>query len=399
MQREHVQRQSCEPGPLTPACDQFNERLYFLDWLRIIAFAVLIVYHVGMYYVRWDFHVKSPFAGPSLEPWMKLTEPWRMSLLFMISGAATALMLRTRSNLALVRQRSRQLLLPLLCGVVLIVPPQAYFEVVQKFSYPGSYRNFLALYFGHDQSFCQNNKCLILPTWNHLWFLPYVWAYTMLYVALNALSPRAAITAVNAVARVVKTFGGGIVLLLVPMAFIGAIRWALFARFPVTYALWGDWFSHAIYAPMFFAGAVLALQGSLWTRVSTLRWTALGLAAVGYYALIHGGSTAPMQHLATAVFQWAALVTILGFATQHLNHDGPWRLTLNQAVFPVYLLHQTVIVVASQALLPLAWRPIIEGPVLIGITLLLSTAGFLAVRPFNALRPWFGLGRAPKHRP
>ena len=73
-------------APMTTSTSQATERLYFLDWLRILAFAALVVYHVGMYYVSWDFHVKSPFAGPGLEPWMKLTEPWRMSLIFMISG-------------------------------------------------------------------------------------------------------------------------------------------------------------------------------------------------------------------------------------------------------------------------------------------------------------------------
>jgi glucans biosynthesis protein C len=110
------------------------ERLYFLDWLRILAFAVLVLYHVGMYYVTWDFHVKSPFASKALEPWMKLTEPWRMSLIFMISGAATALMLRHEPSIALARSRSLFLLLPLICGILLIVPPQSYFEVVQKFN-------------------------------------------------------------------------------------------------------------------------------------------------------------------------------------------------------------------------------------------------------------------------
>ena len=34
-----------------------STRLYFLDWLRIGAFALLIVYHVGMVYVSWDFHI------------------------------------------------------------------------------------------------------------------------------------------------------------------------------------------------------------------------------------------------------------------------------------------------------------------------------------------------------
>ena len=67
----------------------FEQRRYDLDWLRIGAFALLILYHVGMYYVTWDWHVKSPDAGAALEPLMLLTSPWRLSLLFLISGAAT----------------------------------------------------------------------------------------------------------------------------------------------------------------------------------------------------------------------------------------------------------------------------------------------------------------------
>jgi hypothetical protein len=38
-------------------------RRYDLDWVRIGAFILLIFYHVGMYYVTWDFHVKSPHAS------------------------------------------------------------------------------------------------------------------------------------------------------------------------------------------------------------------------------------------------------------------------------------------------------------------------------------------------
>ena len=36
-----------------------SQRLFFLDWLRIGAFALLVLYHVGMYYVSWSWHVKS----------------------------------------------------------------------------------------------------------------------------------------------------------------------------------------------------------------------------------------------------------------------------------------------------------------------------------------------------
>ena len=54
------------------------QRLYFLDWIRIIAFLVLILYHTGMYYVSWDWHVKSADAGHAIEPLMILSAPWRL---------------------------------------------------------------------------------------------------------------------------------------------------------------------------------------------------------------------------------------------------------------------------------------------------------------------------------
>nr|MDQ3040243.1 acyltransferase family protein [Pseudomonadota bacterium] len=68
-------------------------RRYDLDWIRVCAFALLVLYHVGMYYVTWDWHVKSPVASATIEPLMLLTSPWRLSLLFLVSGAATAFLL------------------------------------------------------------------------------------------------------------------------------------------------------------------------------------------------------------------------------------------------------------------------------------------------------------------
>lgn len=43
-----------------------SDRRYDLDWLRIIAFGLLIFYHVGMFYVDWSWHVKSSRVAPAL---------------------------------------------------------------------------------------------------------------------------------------------------------------------------------------------------------------------------------------------------------------------------------------------------------------------------------------------
>lgn len=365
-------------------------RLYFLDWLRIAAFAVLVLYHVGMYYVRWDFHVKSPFAadvGPWLEPWMKLTEPWRMSLLFMVSGAATAFMLQGGATTALLRQRSKFLLLPLVAGVVFVVPPQSYFEVLYKHGYQGDYFSFLGLYFSHYTGFCQGGKCLILPTWNHLWFLPYVWLYTVALWLAVKLWPKLLKHLAGLAANLLQGPG----LFLLPIASLLAMRLGLAERYPVNYSVWGDWYSHARYFSVFLTGAVFACTPAMWTRLAGGRWLALAAALACWASLVALRPSRPLEHLVIAIFVWSALVAAFGFAKHRLDLDHPWRARLVEAVFPVYIVHQTVIILASQVLLPWAWPPGLEALVLVLITFGLSWTFYVLVRRFARLRPWFGL--------
>lgn len=370
-------------------------RLFFLDWLRILAFGALIVYHVGMYYVTWNFHLKSPFASHTLEPWMRLTEPWRMSLIFMISGAAIALMLRRAPPLPLLRQRSRRLLLPLLAGVLVVVPPQAYLEVMQKFTYTGSYLDFLKLYFTHYQGFCQGGHCLILPTWNHLWFLPYLWLYTAALLGCVALWPGCLRAIGVWLARALTGWG----LLVWPVVLIFLVRWQLSARFPATHALLDDWFSHVLYAPMFEAGAAFAIQGTVWTRLEQGRRVSLVLALAGWALLVGMQPHGWLGYTLVAVFQWHALVAAFGYARRYLNRDGAWRVRLNEAVFPVYIVHQTILLLAAWVLRSLAWHPMLEGPLLVFITLSLSFASYEVIRRIGPLRPWFGLSSARVDRP
>src|ERR1700760_3617998 len=165
-----------------------GERRYDLDWVRICAFMLLIFYHVGMYYVDWDWHVKSAYATNSIAPLMFLTNPWRLSLLFLVSGVATAYLLERKGTQNFLAQRSARLLIPLVFGMAVIVPPQSYLQVVEKLAYSGSYLDFLRLYFSAYRGFCKDGDCLILPTWNHLWFVAYLWVYTVvLYVIVRAL--------------------------------------------------------------------------------------------------------------------------------------------------------------------------------------------------------------------
>ncbi|WP_313494488.1 acyltransferase family protein [Stenotrophomonas sp.] len=385
-------------------------RRHDLDWLRAIAFGLLVIYHVGMYYVSWDWHVKSPAASIAPEPFMLLSSPWRMSLLFLISGVATAFMFERRPA-GLLRRRSWQLLLPLLFGMAVIVPPQAYYQVVEQLpgGYSESYWAFYGKYLSGYQGFCDSDGCLRVPTWNHLWFLPYLWSYTVLAWLLWRLLPTSALQRLRQWSSFLLGHWGALV---VPAAILAVARLLLVNRFEQTHALIDDWYNHAQYASVFMIGFLGAFSPRFWESLQRLRWLSLIVAAGCYAGLIHvwyfsgynDAQPPPVElrlllRLAWALNQWCAIAALLGFAYRWRNADSPLLRYLTLAVFPLYILHQTVIVVLAHMLKPLGLTPAIEAGLLIAATLTLCLGAYALIRRCPPLRPLFGLQREPAITP
>ncbi len=388
-------------------------RRHDLDWIRVLAFGLLVLYHVGMYYVSWEWHIDSPHAGPALEPLMMLSSPWRLSLLFLVSGVATAFLLaRSRRDAAasgarvrFLGPRSWRLLVPLAFGMAVVVPPQSYYEVVDKL--PGGYHDgylaFWARYLAADTGFCRGDDCLIVPTWNHLWFVAYLWVYTVAAWLLLRFAPRAMERAGAGLGSLLST---GPALLLAPALALGLARVLMIDRFGSTHALVDDWYNHVQYFAVFLSGLLLARDDRVWNAIERVRWPALWLwlgswlAIVGYFAAFREVEPPAALRLAMrAVWgsnQWCAILAILGFARRFAPGDSPVLRYLSQAVFPVYILHQTIIVVLAWQLRPLALPPLLEGPLLAMLTFGLAFAGYEAIRRAPPLRPLFGLKyRAP----
>lgn len=381
-----------------------SSRLYFLDWVRIVAFLLLIVYHVGMYYVSWDWHIKSPHASSAIEPLMMLSSPWRLGLLFLISGVASGYMLKKLGAARFLRQRSVRLLLPLLFGMLVIVPPQAYFEVVEKLAYQGGYADFMRLYVSGYGGFCRAGDCLDLPTWNHLWFVAYLWVYTLVLGALLwMLGER-----FDAVSRAVLAGLQGWKLIAIPAAVLALLRVTLLPHFEITHGLVDDWYNHAQSLTLFVAGAMLSRQAGMWQRLDDLRWwgLALALSCWGvfsvYYALPETLTLRPelaywrsVMRVLYALCGWCAIVAACGFAHRHLNRDNASRRYLTEAVFPVYIAHQTLIVSIAHLAKPAGIAPATEAVILTVLTLCLSFGIFECVRRVAVLRPLFGLSLRP----
>jgi glucan biosynthesis protein C len=385
-----------------------GNRLFFLDWVRIIAFFVLIFYHVGMYYVSWDWHVKSPYASNAIDPLMLLSSPWRLGLLFLVSGVASSFMLTRSATGSFLRQRTVRLLAPLIFGIIVIVPPQAYLEIVEKIAYSGSYAQFMPLYLTGYGGFCRGTDCLYMPTWNHLWFIAYLWVYTLALGAIDTLiGPR-----FSATARRISGMLKGWRLIVLPALGLGLARMALQARFPTTHALIDDWYNHAHYFSLFVLGAMLARDRAAWMEFDAMRWRALGIALCSWavmvicFALPGEFIAQPYRQtwwmalrVVYALCGWCAIVAACGFAHRHLQFDSARRRYLTQAVFPVYILHQSLIVVLAHSIKPANLAPATEGLVLVVLTLGISLGVFELVRRCRPLHLLLGIGSGPAIKP
>ncbi|MBN9362998.1 MULTISPECIES: acyltransferase family protein [unclassified Devosia] len=381
-----------------------SERRYDLDWLRVIAFGFLIFYHIGMFYVTWGWHVKSPHAGPWLEPVMALINPWRLPLLFLISGIALRFAIDKSRLTQFVPRRFMRLFVPIVFGMLVICAPQAYFELYSKGETGSDFWAFYGQYLDFDMEFS-----ILTPTWNHLWYLVYILAYTLAVVALLPL-----LRWLDGPAEALFSWLGrgalGWRLLLVPVLPFLCYAWLLAPRFPSTHAFYNDWANHAelfsIVLIGWFAAKSPAFWGAVQRHLGPAIVLALGLLLVLGAVRLTWGAVRADQGLVTlmtllrAVFMWVAIIAMLGLAQRYLNRDGPVLRFLTEAVFPYYILHQTLIVAVGfwvgGLLLPV-WQEagIITVATVVGCVVLTE-----AIKRLPPLRPLFGLPwRAEAIRP
>lgn len=358
-----------------------SERADFLDWLRVIAIGFLLLYHTGMLFVGWGWHIENAETASVLQLPMAIAHRLRMPLLFVIAGASIYFALRRRSAAQVLFERSKRLLLPLLAGIVLIVPPQLYLERLFRQQWSGDYLSFFSERVMQLQPYPQGDL-----SWHHLWFIAYLFVYCLLLVPLFARWRKRSCT--------LKPghwlYALGLIL--------GVNEAILKPLFPETHNLISDWYTFNHYAVLFIFGFMLSWLPGSWNWLQQQRRCSLLLGAL--LALVFAGlreaGQLPGEGTAEAVlanlFTWVWLLVFLGYGKQWLSFSNASLQYLRQASYPVYILHQTVIILLGYLVIQQPWAWQAKYLVILVLTVLICFGLYeCLIRRWGLLRVVFGL--------
>jgi glucans biosynthesis protein C len=371
-----------------------------MDWLRIAAFVLLILYHIGFMFTPWGYQTPSRGVVQGVDVLLLALSPWRLSLLFAISGYSSAAMLeRGQSAGVFFRSRLTRLAIPLIFGFMVIVPPQPWVGAMRDTGYTGGYLTFLA----NDYAAFENVGGILVPRWIHLWFVAYLLVYTGVLSALMHLPEAVKSNVKRGVERVLA----GPLFLPLPVAFIFCVR-LLGNGWTDTHQLVDDLAAHAHYLPMFLFGVLLRQSPALLALIARQWRFALITAVIGYGVIVAckmafpgeallPPSIEPLFSAAKAMLGWSAIVILFAIADRYWNHDAPIRATLVEAVFPFYIIHQTLYIVAGWWLNDFGLGALGEFLVLVAVTTVGCIAFYLLGREIAPLRLLIGLG--PDRRP
>ena len=375
-----------------------SSRQAYLDWLRIIAIVGVLFFHSAMPYVsEWGWHIKNKETSNVLLEMNDFLHRFRMPLLFFISGTVSYFMLQRNSGGGFIGLRFKRLFIPLLVGILIIVPPQVYMERLTQ----GFKGNFFDFYTGMFTTGAYPHGNM---SWHHLWFIAYLLVYDILFaplfVWLISGNGKKLLQKLNWIGS--KRY---IYLLIIPGTLVHTF---LLIWFPQTGDLVHD-YGYFFYWLFYVLAGFICIANPLFmdslerNRRFSLAITFAGLMIINY---IRWNKLEPWtfgNHVKHDLFTysflalggivaWMWVLAIVGYAKKYLNKPLPILSYANQAVYPFYILHQTVIVILTYYLVQAPDGVGLKYTFTVLITFLISIFIFhLFIRPFAIMRFLFGM--------
>jgi len=344
-----------------------TERRYDIDWLRVIAICLLLIYHIAIIFQPWAMmlgFIRSEELMENLWKPMTMLNVWRIPFLFYVSGMGVYFAIGKRNWQQLLMERTKRILVPFIFGALALTP--LHFSMFQKYySIPASY----------------------YPHAGHLWFLANIFVYVLL------LSPLFFYLKKNGSGRFMQWLSAYMKYPLAPLSISAFFVIEVLLVKPQIFELYANtWHGFFLGLLAFFFGFLYVYCGkTFWTTILKWRWLYLFVAACLYtIRLVVFELRVPNYFLAIESNTW--ILAIFGFGYRYLNRPSVVLSYLSQAAYPVYIIHMLMLYAGATLILPL------QIPVALKFLFIVTFTGIscfvfyeFTIRRIKVLRPLFGM--------
>lgn len=320
-------------------------RRYDVDWLRVLALGLLVIYHAVVSFQPWGHFIAFPVNKDPLEGlWilMALINIWRIPILFIISGMGLRFAMARRNWKALLKDRTFRILIPYIFGFLIIGPVNLFISSLFYYEKAGAY----------------------IPNPGHLWFLGNIYIYVLLTLAILVYIKN---HPDNLLFRfLASSFKRPFGIYIMVLPFLLEV-WLMAPESYSTYVGTDHGFWLGVLC--FIAGFIfVSLKDVFWNAVDNIKKWALALAGILYLIRVLVFALSPPNILiAIESFSW--MLTILGFSSAYLNNPSKLLTYLSRAVYPVYIIHLPMQYLASLYILNLEIPAILKLATLIVVTI------------------------------
>jgi glucan biosynthesis protein C len=386
-----------QESPLVvPATERFV-RLHYIDWLRVLAVLLLFPFHtLRVYNAGEAFYVKGAQLSNAVDAVVDFMGIWHMPLLMLLAGCSTYFALRKRTSRRYLGERLLRLGVPFVFGLLILCPPQCWYGGRFNSGATASYWSYLTGgdFFRFDISDYDGGfgTC-------HLWFILALLAISIVLLPLLAWGrgERGGAVLRGISRRLAHPAWWLLVPFVVAAGFLAPDPPYLLDVTP----------SLAYYLVFFALGYLVVCDGRFMAAALRYRWWALAVGtalAIVWVANRNWLDTDPEFSLrvflvmyAAGLGNWLILIGILGSGKRYLDRTSTALGYLAEGSYPIYILHQTVIVAIAFYLVGWAvWEPL-QWLALLALSVLVTFALYEGVRRWSVTRFLFGM--RPRKRP
>ena len=355
-----------------------------LDWLRTLAVLLVLPFHSLLVFVQNPnsvVYMKDTIDCFNCDRVAGFIDQWHMPLLFIIAGMATAFALAKRSGGKYLRERVSRLVIPLLFGIAIFVPPMTYITQIAQgktVTFWQHYANFFT--FGPDITGRQGT---FTPA--HLWFILYLVIFSLVGLPLFLLLRRKG--SQGAVRGMAWFFEKRMALLLLGLLVAVAGRTEILGGLNPIY-----------YLAVFVAG-YLMMTDERYQKAIDRDWPFMLLLGVILEAMretgqpftVDGTLSRGLRDVAMEFNRWVWVLAILGIGHRLLNRAGKVLDYLCEAAYPFYIMHFLFLTAVTYFVVQIQAGVLVKYLLIVTITFGVTFLVYEGVRRVMPLRFLMGM--------